>query len=240
MNTEIYYFSGTGNSLFIAQERQKRIPDSKLIPIVCLLKRNKIVCAGKSIGIVFPEHALTIPIAVKRFLQKIDLANSEYIFAAATRHGTVFHGFKKIDQMLSKQNKHLNSGFVIDMCNNDVRTGAYITPSESDIAVLERDALRKLDIIVEIISEKGSYHEDIKNHKIKSAPGPVSSFMIERSVLALMEISEHIGGVNYFYHDDKCTGCGICEKVCLSEKIQMIDKKPVWQKVYFVICVSPV
>ncbi|GAH26880.1 unnamed protein product [marine sediment metagenome] len=35
---------------------------------------------------------------------------------------------------------------------------------------------------------------------------------------------------NYFYADSKCTGCGICEKVCLSQKIKMINKKPVWQK----------
>ena len=34
MSTEIYYFSGTGNSLFIAKELQKRLPDSMLIPIV--------------------------------------------------------------------------------------------------------------------------------------------------------------------------------------------------------------
>ena len=37
MNTEIYYFSGTGNSLFIAKEAQKRIPDSEILPIACLL-----------------------------------------------------------------------------------------------------------------------------------------------------------------------------------------------------------
>ena len=32
--TEIYYFSGTGNSLFIAKELNKRLPESKKIPIV--------------------------------------------------------------------------------------------------------------------------------------------------------------------------------------------------------------
>ena len=38
MNTEIYYFSGTGNSLFVAKELQKRLTDSNLIPIIGLLK----------------------------------------------------------------------------------------------------------------------------------------------------------------------------------------------------------
>jgi len=32
MNTEIYYFSGTGNSLFIARELKKLLSDVELIP----------------------------------------------------------------------------------------------------------------------------------------------------------------------------------------------------------------
>jgi len=35
---------------------------------------------------------------------------------------------------------------------------------------------------------------------------------------------------NYFYADSKCTGCGICEKVCPSQKIRMDNHKPVWQR----------
>lgn len=38
MSTEIYYFSGTGNSLHVVQELQKRIPQAKLIPMVSLLE----------------------------------------------------------------------------------------------------------------------------------------------------------------------------------------------------------
>jgi formate hydrogenlyase subunit 6/NADH:ubiquinone oxidoreductase subunit I len=33
-----------------------------------------------------------------------------------------------------------------------------------------------------------------------------------------------------FCADSKCSGCGICEKICLSGKIKMVDEKPVWQK----------
>ncbi|MDD4097061.1 MAG: EFR1 family ferrodoxin [Oscillospiraceae bacterium] len=33
-----------------------------------------------------------------------------------------------------------------------------------------------------------------------------------------------------FCAEENCTGCGLCEKVCLSGKIKMIDGKPVWDK----------
>lgn len=34
---------------------------------------------------------------------------------------------------------------------------------------------------------------------------------------------------NYFYTDERCIGCGTCEKVCPSKKVKMINNKPVWQ-----------
>ena len=85
MSTEIYYFSGTGNSLYVARELQKRITDSIIIPMVSLLNKKVIRTQGKTVGFVFPVHALTIPIAVKRFIKKTDMESSEYIFAIASR-----------------------------------------------------------------------------------------------------------------------------------------------------------
>ena len=56
MSTEIYYFSGTGNSLHVARELQKRIPETNLIPIVSLLNNNVIETNGETVGFVFPIH----------------------------------------------------------------------------------------------------------------------------------------------------------------------------------------
>ncbi len=53
MSTEIYYFSGTGNSLFVARELQHRIPGAKLIPIISLLNSDAIKTTAETVGIVF-------------------------------------------------------------------------------------------------------------------------------------------------------------------------------------------
>jgi len=50
VSTEIYYFSGAGNSFYVAKELQKRIIDSKLIPIVSLLKQKIIEVHGETVG----------------------------------------------------------------------------------------------------------------------------------------------------------------------------------------------
>ena len=229
-DVEIYYFSGTGNSLFIAKELQKRIPGSVLIPIVSLLDDRMIQTKGKTIGLVFPVHALTIPIAVKRFIRKTDFSSSEYLFAVATREGTIFRGFEKIDQLLRKKNRKLDAHFVLNMYNNESRHEGYKIPTESDILSFEKAALQKLDFIQNIINNKMTSREKDSDYTIGFDHHPIMNYLLEKTVLTGMAVSEYIGGVNYFYSDSKCIGCGICEKVCLSGKIKMIDKKPVWQK----------
>jgi ferredoxin len=230
MSIEIYYFSGTGNSLFVAKELQKRIPDSKVIPMVGLLHQEVIQTTGKSIGFVFPVHALTIPIAVKRFLKKTDFRSAEYIFAIATRGGTFFRGFEKMTRILKKKNKRLDAQFILNMYMNDPRDEQYQSPTADEISVLESAVLERLDSIQTIIVDRKISREKDSDYPIDFSYHPFINYLLEKFVLFAMTVSEYIGGVNYFEPDSKCTGCGICEKVCLSGKIKMMDKKPLWQK----------
>jgi ferredoxin len=75
--------------------------------------------------------------------------------------------------------------------------------------------------------------EEWNNHEYRN-------YLLEKLVLWGMTTAEYIGGVNYFYTDTKCNGCGICERVCLSKKIKMTDNKPIWQKnpLLCVFCLS--
>ncbi len=228
MSTEIYYFSGTGNSLHVAKELQKRIPETELIPIVSLLDKDVLKTSGQTLGFVFPVHALTIPVAVKKFLRKIDPTSAEYIFAVATRYGTEFRGFEKIDHLLKKKNKRLDSYFILNMGNNEeIRREGYKVPSDAEISKIGSLVQDQLDSIQKII-----INQEKSREKDTTFIVPVN-FLLEKLILSGMTFSEHIGGVNYFCSDSKCTGCGTCEKVCLSGKIEMSDKKPVWQKNVF-------
>lgn len=230
MSTEIYYFSGTGNSLYVAQEIQKKIPDTKLIPIVSLLHQEVIQTKGKRVGIIFPVYALTIPIPVKWFLKKLDISSAEYVFAVATRLGIVFKEFKRIDKILKKKNSGLNSHFVLNMYSNDVKVEDYRSPKEAEISKLEIIVQNKLDKIINIILNQITCKEKDFDFLIGLPYNPILNYFLEKFIVSCMTVSEYIGGVKYFCTDSKCTGCGVCEKVCLSGKIKMCDNKPMWQK----------
>ena len=38
--------------------------------------------------------------------------------------------------------------------------------------------------------------------------------------------NKHAMDTSKFYANDKCVGCGVCEKVCNLQSITLVDKKP--------------
>jgi ferredoxin len=221
-NVEIYYFSGTGNSLYVAKELQKRIPETNIIPIVSLLNEDVIETNGETVGFVFPIYATMIPVPVKNFLKKLDLKSTKYIFAIATRAGSQHRAFIDIEKILKKRGRSPDSYFTLNMGANYLNPN----PTEEEIAELEPVVQDRLASIQQSIINKEKNKE--KDTHI-TTPLPFA-FVLLRLYPLLMVFAEHAGLKHNFYSDSKCTGCGTCEKVCLSQKIKMVDKKPVWQE----------
>jgi ferredoxin len=232
MSIEIYYFSGTGNSLHVARELCKRIPEARLTPIVRLLQQDTIKTSADTIGFVFPNFCLTIPIPLHDFLEKADLASAQYIFALCTRGGSQSEAFEYMNQMLRGQGKRLNAQMSINMPWNHMITENLpaTTNSEQVINRLESVMQSKLDVFVKAIAARETYLE----------PGTDVDFQVSLGIKLfdlLVPKSLNYKSHDYmyqrlvrFYSDLKCTGCGICEKVCSSGRIALRDNKPVWKR----------
>lgn len=131
MSTEIYYFSGTGNSLHVTQGLQKRIPDAALIPVVSLLGQDVIQTQAETVGFVFPIYLTTLPIPMREFVKKLDLGSAEYTFAVGTRMGTFCLADIALENTLKKRGKHLDAYFLLNMANNSP-TGLVPGPGDKD------------------------------------------------------------------------------------------------------------
>lgn len=227
MTTEIYYFSGTGNSLYVAKELQRLIPEADLIPIAGVLKSDNIKTKADNVGLVFPCHGLTIPIPVKEFLKKVNVKSSDYFFAIATRGGSIFRGFPIIDKLLNNQGKSLNATFVINMSLNDPKLESFTVPTKEELKDIEISVQQKLGVIKKTIIHQENFQDDISG--VTFSRFGLLNYILERLIPFMVH---HIAAKvkKYFYADSKCTGCGICEKVCPSQKIAMEDNKPLWQR----------
>jgi ferredoxin len=217
---EIYYFSGTGNSLQVSRELIKRFPEATLIPIISALKNEKIEPKVETIGIVFPIHALTFPWPVKEFLQKIDLKSTSYIFAIATRVCFI-KVFSDMNKILEKQNRSIDAYFSFEMPESYIPI--FKCYSNEKILKVESERQKIMDSIENVIEKKDKHQP--KDHKgwfiLSHIIYPLTTLFFQKLRFPSMERS--------FYADSKCNGCGICEKVCLSGRIKMVNKRPQWQ-----------
>jgi ferredoxin/flavodoxin len=231
VSTEIYYFSGTGNSLHVARELQQRIPDANLIPVVSLLDKDMIQTQAETVGFVFPIHLTTLPIPMREFVKKLDPRSAEYIFAVGTRVGTFCLANIALENILKKRGKHLDAYFILNMPLNSP-TGLKPTQGDKDwvnrisaekVQALDADVRNRLDSIQSVIVNRAPDPEDdLPRH------GP----LLKRLLSVLLAFGEKsAGGAEIpYYADSSCTGCGTCEKACPSKKIRLVDGKPVWQK----------
>lgn len=226
---EIYYFSGTGNSLYIAKELQKLIPNASLKSIAGQLKKDVIETRTDTIGFVFPIHGMTIPIPVRNFIKKINLKSTSYIFSIITRGGTKCFAVSEIEKILKKKNRKLDSFFIQTMLNNDPKLDSFEIPTNEEILALETKIQKRLEIIKKTIVKKEKYRKKDTDYVTFPFIKPVT-FLLERLVLLGTRYAEYDGAKNYFYSDSRCKSCGTCEKVCQSGKIKMVDGKPLWQK----------
>lgn len=223
MGNEIYCFSGTGNSLHVAKELQKRLSETILVPMVSLLNNDIIETDGETIGFIFPVHFMSVPVIVQNIIEKMNLRSAKYIFAIATRAGfPCSPAFKKLEKLLKEKGKGLDSYLILNMASNDPKFKDWHQATEVEIANFEAEIQVRLDLFQNIIINK-----ETSKKKDTQVIYPVNP------------IVEYLGGLfaemakfskAEYYTDDRCSGCKTCETVCLSKKIQVINNRPVWQK----------
>ncbi|KYK23809.1 hypothetical protein AYK24_00825 [Thermoplasmatales archaeon SG8-52-4] len=234
MDIEIYYFSGTGNSLFISKELCKRFSKATLVPISSLENKKTIKPKSDVIGIVFPVYYIDLPNIIKRFIKKLDGINGKYIFAICNYGGEAGTSFKTLKKLLKSRGGDLSAGFGIHMPQN-----AFNKPWEKYEKIYEKSKGR-IDFILKNINSRksGLFYSNIILHIILSPFNPLFKNITIKSLKKItnspastnLKLEDYISlSDRTFSTNEKCNGCNICEKVCPVKNIKIIDKKPIWQ-----------
>ncbi|MCP4178964.1 MAG: hypothetical protein GY756_14480, partial [bacterium] len=110
MKEELYYFSGTGNSLAIAKKIQDKLTDSKLLSIANI-KKNEKIDIQTNIVIISPIYMYNIPHIVRDFIENLEGEGlCRFIFAGGGETGK---SVKVIKKLFSGNKIILNSIFNI-------------------------------------------------------------------------------------------------------------------------------
>jgi flavodoxin/ferredoxin len=242
MSLEIYYFSGTGNSLIVAKDIAEKM-NGNLISIPSVIEKERITTDADVIGIVFPVYYLgtvNIPLIVQRFVGKLDEISTKYIFAVCTFGGGAGSTLTILDEQLRKRGGQLASGFGVQMPQN-----AFKKPFENKTKLYNNWKEKKLDFICEHVKAKDGWFDNdglfiglvvaIIERMMKIDFLNRSSLKSMKKTARLQEdsdftLDEVIHLMDRSYHaDENCTGCGTCSKVCQVRNIEIVDNKPTWQ-----------
>lgn len=216
-STIIYYFTGTGNSLFVARQLQKALGDAQLIPMAALLNGGMITPEAERVGLVFPIYQTAMPIPVRQLLDRIQLYKVPYLFALATRIGTSHSAFSRADKLLKPQGRKLDLWENLNMPANDPKF-KYQVPTAEQIEGLEQTACQEIGLLAGKISRQEVWRPKDQGATL-SIPGTT---LLEPLVTATWKRPVKL------YTDEKCNGCGLCQEVCPSGRITMNSGRPRW------------
>ncbi|ORT99944.1 Ferredoxin [Anaerovibrio sp. JC8] len=152
----IYYYSSTGNSLYVARFLQERLPDVELRSIPEELNSGIFEVQADKVGFVFPMHYLSLPLQVEEFLEKVSFKESPYLFAIATC-GVPYWGrpFLDMNAILAKKRRQLHGAWFLRLVSN------YLpyrdTAAEWRISIRAWLAERKLKGIAKAIAQNGHH-----------------------------------------------------------------------------------
>lgn len=215
MRTVIYYYTGTGNSLWTARALAEKLGDTELVP---MHQMNNCLHNGSanSVGLVFPVHMWGVPHLVRDFLRVMKKQPEAYHFAVAVNAGQVSRTLLQLEELMAKDGLTLSAGFDIELPSNYIPWGGP--------GPLEK-RLKLFDSAKGQIEVASTYISDRKSGLIEKGP------LWQRLIFTL------IYKITYnrmrtmdksFNIDGTCTSCRICERVCPAENVLLQAGKPAW------------
>lgn len=227
--TVLFYFSGTGNSLAVARNIAKGLTDAVVVP---MLKEDSETCVDvdtERIGLIYPIHMNAVPRAVVRFIEKLKVVSGQYVFAVATHGGIPGAAGLYLNEVLVKQKIALDAYFEIEMINN---TPKGVAPKPlmrldwelSITSELVEEKIKAADALTDEITSSVLNMERKTPHELTSNSKKMNYWIMK----LLWRLSEKSKPKLDFILDEGCTGCGLCEALCTTNRIKVKEGKPQW------------
>ncbi|MBU4212817.1 MAG: 4Fe-4S dicluster domain-containing protein [Verrucomicrobia bacterium] len=221
MNTILYYFSGTGNSLVIARDLAAALVNTTLIAIPRALQEPvagaaDAAAAVDAVGIVFPVYAWGPPRIVTDFINSRTWNGIPYLFAVCTCGGFPGGTLTQVERALRARGGNLSAGFSIVMPGN--YTALYGAIAEAKQQKLFARARARVAEIAELIKAR-------RNRPVEK------SFLLVNWLTGLLYkfgMPKFKTADTKFWVMDTCTHCGLCVKVCPRLNIDLQDDRPQW------------
>ena len=214
----ILYFSGTGNSNYVA----KRIADAPGDALVNLNDRIKAsdtssVETGERVIIVTPTYAWRIPRVVRDWLLKTELHGAKNVWFVMTCGSEIGNANKYNRDLCAEKAISCMGTAQIVMPENYI--AMFSAPQADEARQIVAKAEPSIDRAIAAIQRNQPFAPTRNNLFDRFMSGPVNPIFYRFFVKA-----------NAFTVSDACISCGQCAKRCPMNNVTLKDGKPVWGK----------
>lgn len=214
----IIYFSGTGNSAYVAKKIAEIIGDESLDLFAKI--RNKDYSPLKSdkpFIVSAPTYSWRIPHILREYLEKTPLEGSKKIYFLMTCGDDIGNAEKYLKKLCVQISKEYMGCGVFRMPENYI---AMFTASNKEQAsrIIAKQA-DKIEAAAKVIASG----EKLDTVEVNLA-GKFKSGIVNTAFYALCVSAKK------FYATDACISCGKCEKLCPLANISIVGGKPQWGK----------
>ncbi len=219
----ILYFSATGNSKYVAERIANALGD-KAESIVdhdgtISLERHE------ALGIVTPTNWWQLPVITREFIQQLQIHGNRYpyIFLVATYGTTLGAIGEDTKRELQKNGYTMSAAFSLKMPDN--WTPIFDLSDPEKVKEQNAEAEKNLEVLIKRIQAR-----EVGNHTEHKTP-----YLLKPFTNKLLDKERETKNL---YVEDTCIGCGLCERKCPVQAIELKDQKPVWVKEQCTMCLG--
>ena len=212
----VLYFSGTGNSKYIAELVALAMNDS-VVSINDGIKHTSYPMIDEREVLIFvvPTYAWRIPRVVRKWIDAGTVFSGHKAYFLLTCGDGIGNAEKYIKRLCTEKNLTFMGCAEIVMPENYI--ARYDCPSEVESMKIVEAAQKAVDHILPKIKANAMLPTCTVSMIDRIKSGIVNDVFYPLCVSS-----------KKFYTTDVCIGCGICDKSCPTNNIHLKDKRPEW------------
>ena len=209
----IFYFTGTGNSLFAANTLAG--DGEQVISMIDAVRDRQFhytLADNEPLGFVFPVYFYTVSDPVLEFVRSLTVENASFVYAVIPCGASIGPAGGFLKNELKKRGLELQ------------RVDPLVVP-DGALIFYDIDAPEKMERTLQAAATE---LQSIRQAVARRAPNKITgSAAAGKAGLTAYHLCM---STKKFYADDKCIHCGKCASICPVSAITMVDGRPAWTK----------